>query len=375
LKDLRRRVTATAYTAPFLALAYVAVLAVSILLSGKGIPGIFTAELFNNPSGVLVLVVVPCGLLVFLGIFLYGNITHTLQRDGSSRFRFRLFLQLVALVALVTVPPSAIGGRFVGSALDAWFGNSVSASLVKADELSGLLVTERSRYVELTARKFLNGLAIGDYRLRPSDWMGEMRRMDSGAAACQVYLLKEVGLEAEYEPILETGDSTRFVPRDRLDAIRDGFFSLGNDVDLFRFGQVIRYGRYVYAGVYTSVLPEGFSAGRAAVLQAAAQAQVVDSLRPYLPYLGLWVFLLFVLPSTLMGVVLAWYLSARIAAPIRAINEAAGRLAGDDPSFILVPSSNDELGETALFLNAIAARLPARKKKLKIPDKAPPSGV
>jgi methyl-accepting chemotaxis protein len=150
---------------------------------------------------------------------------------------------------------------------------------------------------------------------------------------------------------------------------------LGNDVDLFRFGQVIRYGRYVYAGVYTSVLPEGFSAGRAAVLQAAAQAQVVDSLRPYLPYLGLWVFLLFVLPSTLMGVVLAWYLSARIAAPIRAINEAAGRLAGDDPSFILVPSSNDELGETALFLNAIAARLPARKKKLKIPDKAPPSGV
>jgi len=202
LKQIRRRISSPFYTLPFLLFIFVLVVAASWLLASSGFDGVFSASLFTSPQGILVLVIVPLGLLAFLGILFFGLVSESIHQGDASRIGNRLFFGAALAVLMATLPQTVIVGRFVSSALSTWFDHSVSEALVSADELVDLYSAERSRLILKVSDRFLNGLAISNYRARPVDWMTDIRSIDPGAAACQVYLLDEKDPAAPaYSPV------------------------------------------------------------------------------------------------------------------------------------------------------------------------------
>ena len=195
--------------------------------------------------------------------------------------------------------------------------------------------------------------------------MNEIRSIDSHAVACQVYLEINSENSVKYLPVMETGDSDQFISRLRLSLVRNGYFTLADDNPVFRYGKIVRYSNNKYICVYSSQIPEGYEDHLAVITDAANQARIINTLKPFLPLMGVWIFAMFLLPSLLMSIILAFYASTRMSDPVRAISEAASRLAEGDPSFLMVPHSKDELGEIAVLLNSVADNISAGKK----PDK------
>lgn len=333
----------------------------SLLLAGNGLRGVFSAELFNTPRGVLVLVAGPIAILIFLGFFLFGIVSETLHAEGSGRFRTKLFLSMALCVLCASVPQTILASRFTATALETWFDRPVTSALSAAEDISTLYERERVRLITLVSDRFFTALAIEKYQKRPVDWMSDIRALDPGGAACQVY--REVVLpdKRRFLPVLETGDTLRFVPRDRVDAIQTGLFSLPGDRDVYRYGQIVHYGDRSYYCAYTSALPPGFQEKRDLILNARDQSRVVDTLKPFLPLMGVWIFLMFGLPSILMAVVIAFALSVRLAEPLKNLADSVSRLAAGDGSLIAVPRGRDESRQALDGVNSLSARLSAHK--------------
>jgi nitrogen fixation/metabolism regulation signal transduction histidine kinase len=332
------------------------VVAGSVLLARSGLEGVFSATLFNTPKGILLLVIGPFSLIAFLGILLFGIISDSLKRNRTNHSGLRLFFAFVFVILCASVPQAFITGKFVSTALGSWFDASVSESLDSSAGIADLYVRDRNRTVELIASRYFNGLSIANWQKRPTDWMLPIREIDQYSSALQVYVLTGNGEDgfANYEPLIETGDSLSFVPKDWLDSVRDGFFNLSGDKDLLRYGQIVRSANTVFVCAYASLLPAGIEDRIAAIHTTREQAIVIDTLKPYLSYMGAWIFLMFCFPSVLMTVVLAFYLSTRFVEPVRALQEAAERIASGDLTFRLVTHTRDELAETARIINSIA---------------------
>jgi nitrogen fixation/metabolism regulation signal transduction histidine kinase len=330
------------------------VVAGSFLLARSGLEGVFSATIFNTSKGALVLAVMPFALIAFLGVFLFGIISDSLRRNRANRSAMRLFFAFAFVVACATVPQALIMGKFVGAALGSWFDARVTESLDSSAAIADLYLSDRNRAAERVASRYFTALAITDWRKRPTDWMLAIRDADVGASSLQVYELLGEGGIATYVPLIESGDSLTLVPKDWLDSVRDGFFSLSGDRDLIRCGQIVRNANAVYVCAYASALPAGLEGRIGAIRDTRDQASVVDTLRPYLTYLGIWIFAVFCFPSVLMTVILAFYLSTRFVEPVRALQEAAERIASGDLSFRLVAHTRDELAETARIINSIA---------------------
>lgn len=351
-------------------LLYALIVAASFFLASSGALGVFRATLFNTPKGILLLVVAPLALIVFLGLLLFGIMSDSTRRNRTNRAGNRIFLAFCLVIVASTVPQTIIVGRFVTTALRSWFSSSMSESLQSANEIADLYMAERKRLIELVAEKYLNGLSIDNYRDRPVDWMTQMRTMDPDAAACQVYLLS---VDPDGVPrnvtLLESGDSDRFIPRLKLDAVHDGLFSLEGDDDVLRWGQIVRYGRSTYLCAYASRIPAGFREKLEQIRAAREQAHIIDTLDPYLPAMSIWIFLMFCLPSALMVIVISFLISVRLTDPLRALEEATARLAEGDSSFRLVTHANDEFSQTAVLLNSVAESVGKTSEKAKQADK------
>ena len=361
MKQVRRSIPSSFYTAFFLFLIYIFVVIVSFILASEGSPGIFSGELFTSSRGLIVLVIIPILLLVFLGFFLFGIVSDSLHRQGSNRVRMRFFASMCLILILSSVPQSAIIGCFVSSSLGTCFDRPVQESLKAAEEIAGIYIAERQHIMETVGKRFFNGLAIVNYRVRPSDWMNDIRIIDNGAAACQIYQMQEKNSEAIWTPVMEIGDSARFFPRDRLESVRDGILEITPEEEILRYGQIVRYSNSVFVCIYTSALPSGFRTRQNTVQAAYSQARVIETLTPWLPFLGGWIFILFCLPVLVISFILAWYMSDRISEPILALEDAVVRLVEGDTSFMLVPHSRDELAETAVLINRLAEQIEASK--------------
>ncbi len=379
MKEIKRAAPNGLYTFPFLVFVYLLVAAAAFMLAGSAFAGVFSSDLFSTPRGILVLVVTPFGMLVLLGLFLFGIVSDSLHRDGARRFRRRAFLSVLAIIFLAAFPPTVIVGRYVGAALDSWFSRSMSDSLSAAEDIVSLYLKERNRAVQNTANRFFTGSAIWEYRRHPTDWIVPMRSIDPEAIACQVYL-REGGAsgEAAYAAVLETGDQVRFVPRDSVDFIRDGFFSLpGDGADLNRYGKTVRYNNQTYVCAYASIIPIGFATRRELIADARDRAAVIDRLKPFLPLLGVWIFVTFCLPILLMAVIIAYLFAFRLSLPVASMCASLERVASGDSSFFMVPHSRDECAEAVRGVSELASRVASGPKKTgqKGPDKKAPDGL
>ncbi len=373
MKYLRRFVPSPPYSLPILALVLLLVALSSCALAVAGFPGMFSASLFNTPRGLLTLVFGPLALVAFSGLFLLGAVSDSFRRSSANRPGNRLFLAMCAAIACATIPQAFVVGRFVASALDTWFSRDMSGSLASAADIADLYESERTLLVFRASGKYFTGLSISTYRARPSDWMPLLRAIDPYAAACQVYeTITDDSGEVRYNPIVETGNSSAFVSRDLLSTVRDGIFSLPNDTDILRRGAIVRYGNAAYVCAYASTLPGKFVARAEAIRAAQGQAAVIDTLKPYLPIMGVWIFLMFCFPSILMAVVLSYALSRRLTEPILALEEASARAADGDRSYRVVARPRSGYVATARLVNAVSGSGDEPKAAAKIgakPDK------
>lgn len=364
MKQIRRRAVSQLYTLPFLIFLFILLTVASYVLATSGISVIFSADSFISSRGIVLLTLLPLGLLVFLGVFFFLHVSETTRRGDSSRFGNRVFLVLCLIVFASSFSQTVIVSRYVSSAVSSWFDLSFTQSLKESERIAVLYYDSRIRLMSRIADRFLTGLSISNYRSRPIDWMNEMRSIDTDAGACQVYLDTEKAVSAaEWTPVVETGDSIHFVPRDRMDMVRDGLFSIDDSNTVLRYGRIVHYSSNRYICVYTSVLPSGFLNSIEDVRKGQKSASVIEALRPFIPFIGIWLFLLFVLPSLLLLVSICWYVSRRLADPARAVMEAADRLAVGDTSWRIVSHNRDEFASSAARLNNLAESLVSHRTK------------
>lgn len=355
MKQSTIRGTALLFNLPVLSTLLILLLAASWLLASAGFDGIFTARLFSTPQGLVVLVFGPLALLAFSAVLLYSLISEHLHRPRGGRIRVRFFWYFLILILCSAIPQTLIVSRFVGSALASWFDNTVSDSLAAAEEIADLYTAERSRAIQAVADRYLNGLAISNYRSRPADWMQDIRSIDPHALACQVYLAgTDIHGQTHYSMVIELGDSERFYPVGELETVPEGLFTRSVTEDVFRFGRTVRYSNAVYIAVYSSLIPPKFNARLDRIRSGYEQSRIIDRLRPHLPTIGVWLFAVFSLPVLLMVIILAMHMSARLGEPLVALEEAATRLSVGDASVRVVPHSKDELSGLARALNSLA---------------------
>ncbi len=368
MKNIRRRSPSLLFNLPVLTILLILILSASYILATTGFSGIFSAEIFRSGRGLLLLVISPLVLLTFLSFMLYRMVSENLQSRRGARLRMRFFVAFCVLVLCASLPQTLIVSRFVGAALGTWFDNSISQSLKAAGDMADLYTAERLRSINIIANRYFSGLSISNYRSRATDWMPAIREIDPNAVAAQVFLKRsEFGGGPDFTPVLEIGDSSQFLSVADFAAVPEGLFFRTPQEDVYRFGRVVRYGNSTYICVYSSLLPAGFHERLNSITSGYNQSLVVDRLKPFLPTLGIWLYAVFSLPVLMMVVILALYMSSRIAEPITALEEAASRIAGGDMNVRIIAHTKDELGDLALALNTIAEQVQprtARDKKV-----------
>lgn len=327
----------------FLAVSFILIAAASWLLADQSLDGVFSSRLFGSPTGVILLVAAPLSLLALVGVLLFIAVSESLHAEGSSTLRLRVFTWITMILLAFTVPESVILGRFASSALGSWFDRSIPESMAVAADMAELYRDERLADIEAVAEKYLNGLAITNWRARPSDWMAAIRQIDRHAVACQVYLETESAGDISLKAVMESGDSSAFVPKDRLHRIMPGLFSLSDGEPYLRWGETVRYGNGVYRCAYTTAMPEGFGDKLASVRDAWTRSKVIDALRPFFPWLGPWVFATFLLPPLGMVLILAWKYSSYLASRFRAHAQRLESIAGGDWRPRFAPEGGDEI--------------------------------
>ncbi len=325
------------------------------MIAGTAFQGVFSASLFKTRLGILFLVIVPVSLLALPAWLLYGVISQSLQREGSSAARLRLFLVQLALIFAISLPQALIIGSFVSSALGSWFTSDVSLALSRARSVADLYEEERLRDMNAVSDRFFNGLAIVNYRSWPRDWMSDIRSIDVLAAACQIYRVVDRNGTAAYEPVMESGDSSRFLSRTNLVFVRNGqlFF---DENEVYRWGQLVRYSNETYVCVYTSRAAPGFFEARDHIASVHEQTGIIDILDPFLPWFGLWAYILFCLPTVCMVLTLSWRFSCSFTAPLRALQGVLESFEEGESGIRLVPHSQDEISQSAQAVNRLASK-------------------
>ncbi len=351
------------YRIPFLGFLFVLVLGASFLLAEGSIAGLFSATLFSSPRGFLLLVVAPLSLILFLCFFFYSFVSHVMHSDRSSRFGMRLFLLLAVMITVVALSITGIAGRFTGIAVSNWFDGNVPAALRSARDISDMYQRERELAIERVAFRFLNGLSIVNQRAMRRDWMEEIRVVDSYAVACQVYRVDVEGESSGYEAVIETGDMDYFLPRDELYAVRDGFFSRSPEDSVFRYGKLVRYSNETYVCVYSSLIPMQFFGKDALIREVHAESRAMDALERIMPYLGLWIFFMFCMPSVMMAILLGYAIILHFIKPVLAAETVASLLAEGKAPYLLVPGSGDETAALAEHLNHLAEKMEDGEKR------------
>jgi len=362
LKDIASRPQGGLFSFPFLILSFALVVAASYLVADRSFDGVFSSALFSSPEGLFFLVAAPLGLLTLIGFLLFGAISDSLHVEGPSPLRLNVFLAFCVLLLSVAVPESVIVGKFASSALGSWFDRSVPETMNVAAEMADLYVEERINDVHAVADRYLTGLAITNWRARPSDWMIGIRSIDRHAVACQVYLEREEDGEIVRTPVMESGDSGAFVAKDRLDTVKTGLFEIAEGEPYLRWGEKVRYGNSVYLCAYATAMPESFNGKLDDVRDAWERARVIDTLKPFFPFLGIWIFAMFLLPSLGMTLVIAWRYTCLLAARMRAHAGVVASVAEGDYAARIVPTGRDELSDAAASVNAIASRAGERSK-------------
>lgn len=351
------------YRIPFLGFVFALVLAASYLLADSSIAGLFSATLFSSPRGFLLLVVAPLSLILFLGFFFYGFVSHLMHSGRSSRLSMRFFMLLAVLITVIALSITSIAGRFTGIAVSNWFDGSVPAALRSARDISDMYQRERELAIERVAFRFLNGLSIVNQRAMRRDWMDEIRLVDSYAVACQVYRAGSGEESPGYEAVIETGDMDYFLPRDELHAVRDGFFLRTADDRVFRYGKLVRYSNETYVCVYSSLIPLQFFGKDALIREVYAETRAMDALEQIMPYLGLWIFFMFCLPSVMMAILLGYAIILHFVKPVLAAETVAALLADGKAPYLLVPGSGDEAASLAEHLNRMSEKITEGNKR------------
>lgn len=351
------------YAFPFLVLVFALITAASWILAERSFTGVFSGALFSSPEGLFFLVVAPLALLALIAIILVGTVSESLHTEGASRLRLRVFFSFSLLLVAVAIPESVIVGKFASSALGSWFDRSIPDSMNVAVEMADLYTEERIADIEAVSERYLSGLAISNWRARPSDWMAGIRQIDRHAVACQVYLRTDVANEPVWSAVMESGNSLAFVAKDRLGSVPSGLFTLSDEEPWLRWGETVRYGNSVYLCVYTTSVPPSFDSDLDSVRDAWERSRAIDTLRPFFPWLGIWIFAVFLLPSLGMVLVLAWQYACRLSARVKTQTDALGSLAGGDARVRLIPAGKDELSQGAEAANAIALLLAEAKSR------------
>lgn len=352
----------TIYRTPFIfsvgfKIGVLVLLIVSLfVLTSLGSQGILSGSLFNTPRGILVLVIIPLALLSFTGFFLYLNIAYSIQKQEHSKVSVRLFLALCFFLIASNIPVALNVGRFSAYTITSWFDRSISTSLYSALDVSRIYENERKRQLELIVNRFFNGLSIVNWISRPTDWLHEMRNTDPLVASCQVYTVDRNNLnKPEYKPLIESGDSEWFVPTNRLSEVGEGSFSLALGEDVYRIGQTVRYNGIEYLCIVSSKLPEQYRAKIRSIELAYSQALVIDTLKPHLPWVGLWIFILFCLPIQLILANICWSFSCYFGRRINALRLSTHLLLDEAKQTSCVSLENDELASIGQNLNQISS--------------------
>lgn len=362
MKESANRPNNGLFSFPFLALVYALVAAASYLVAARSFGGVFSSALFSSPEGLFFLVAAPLGLLILIGFLFFGAVSDSLQTEGSSPLRLNVFLSFCLLLVSVAVPESVIVGKFASAALGSWFDRSIPETMNVAAEMADLYMEERINDIHSVSDKYLSGLAISTWRTRPADWMTGIRSVDRYAVACQVYQEKEENGVMVRTPVMESGDSLAFVAKDRLEEVKTGLFEITEGEPYLRWGEKVRYGNNVYLCAYTTAIPDTYYAKLDSVRSARERARVIDTLKPFFPFLGIWIFAMFLLPALGMTLILAWRYSCRLSSRVRSHSSVLASLAAGGTDMRLVTAAKDELAEAAQQVNELAERLGGGKE-------------
>jgi nitrogen fixation/metabolism regulation signal transduction histidine kinase len=290
-----------------------------------------------DPLNMVIFFTIPGVLLIFLALALGSFLRDIITRRAGSRFQVRLIAYFIITVIFAAMPVTVITIQSLYELTRVWRSMDMGIILNSAQ----VLVLDK-RAEEMADLESLALTADFDSLLALPE--ADPAALDRRLAAVQDFEnTGEAWTEAAF-----AGQADRRLPAPP--ALREGF--AGRDR--------LRYILYPRPGLLRLVsfrVGEDLDRMNAIIEEERSRIGIIDSLRENLPFLLVFYYGVFFLPTLLMTIIIALSFTRRVARPIVELTEATRRVAEGDFSIHILTRRGDELGRLIRSFNSMVQDL------------------
>jgi len=338
LKKAKARPEYSIISVRFMILIYALLCILTILFSRDFFIDTLYEGKVPDRLSLIVFFTVPSVLIVVLAISFVGLLADIVSSRPGSRFQARLLAYFIVIVIFAAAPVIVMTSAALNEIVRFW--QSINTS--SATRAANSFVAEN---YTLHLERFENILKENNFT-RPDTGLN----LPQDIAAVQVFRSADGDwtensfsgdgrFSLAYPPSLESGFTTRELPRDR-DTIRYVQRPAQNTLIVINYN-----------------LGGEFDAGRNALENQTERFETINTLRANIRPLIIYYYGVFFLPTLLMTVIVAISFTRRITHPIVDLTEATRRVADGDFSIQILSRRNDELGLLIRSFNAMVQDL------------------
>jgi nitrogen fixation/metabolism regulation signal transduction histidine kinase len=292
-----------------------------------------------DPLNMVIFFTIPAVLLIFLALTLGSFLRDIITRRAGSRFQVRLIAYFIITVIFAAMPVTVITIQSLYELTRIWRSMNMGSILNSAQ----VLVSE----------KYARQLADLESLAATADFDSLLALPEADPAA----LDRRLAAVQDFQNTGEAWTEAAFAGQaeERLSAppgLEEGF--TGRNQNHLRY---ILYPRPGLLRLISFRMEEDFDRMNAIIEEEHSQIRIIDSLRENLPFLLVFYYGVFFLPTLLMTIIIALSFTRRVAQPIVELTEATRRVAEGDFSIHILTRRGDELGRLIRSFNSMVQDL------------------
>ncbi|QEJ95369.1 hypothetical protein FUT79_09240 [Treponema phagedenis] len=297
MKEIRKAIQTDFFHIPFLVfLLFLVILACSVAAAASA--KLFLSEGIAHGGRLLFFFVLTPLILIIAAIVIFFVLMSSAKKK-KSKLRAKLFIIVFFISFFQAVLVTLIASFFITAPINEFFTSEFENSAFAANEILNLYTKERIAEVERICDRYFTGLNLSHFLQLNKNYLKEMRIIDGGAAAYQLFEIKDDLLRL----LKASGDSALFLSIEecKLAKTETAIKTLSDEKSVIRAVRYISYGRKKYLAVYTSTMPDSFFKNAEQIKSLHTQVLRAETIKEIIAGIPIRILILFILPIILFS--------------------------------------------------------------------------